>query len=165
MRLFTALWLPADAVAALLAACGDEPPGWRFAAPDTWHVTLAFHGEADPGRLARRLDAAAHGLAAPRLRVAGGGSFERVRWAGIEPAGALDPLVTAAGGDVAALVPHVTLLRRRARPGADAIADPPAPRVAPGPWWTPREVLLVATEPARGGVRYRTVHRVPLAGR
>ena len=165
MRLFTALWLPDEAVAALLAARGAEPAGWRFAAPETWHVTLAFHGEADPGPLARRLDAAAHGLVARRLRVAGGGSFERVRWAGIEPADALLPLVTAAGGGVAAFVPHVTLLRRRVRPGPEVVADPPAPRVPPGPWWTPREVLLAASEPARGGVRYRTVHRVPLAGR
>jgi RNA 2',3'-cyclic 3'-phosphodiesterase len=165
MRLFTALWLPAEAVTALLAARGLEPAGWRFAAPETWHVTLAFHGEADPGPLARRLDAAAHGLAVPRLRVAGSGSFERARWAGIEPVDALLPLVAAAGGDVAAFVPHVTLLRRRARPGPDAVADPPAPPAPPGPWWTAQEVLLAASEPARGGVRYRTVHRVPLAGR
>ena len=164
MRLFTALWPPAEAVDALEAAVGDAVPrGWRRTDPTTWHVTLAFHGEADPGVSARRLERAAHGLAAPRIRLLGAGAFDGVRWAGAEAEPSLEHLVTAAGGDVARFAAHVTVLRRRPRPGPDPETDPATPWSAHrGPWWRPEEVLLVASEPGRGGMRYRVVHRVPL---
>lgn len=175
MRLFTALWPADDAVSALVVALleggapGDgipAPRGWTAVDPSTWHVTLAFHGEADPGVLARRLDEQAHGRTAPVLRLAGAGAFPDVRWVGVEidPPEGLAGLLAAAGGNPARFVPHVTLLRRRARPGSDAEPDPPAPWSGHrGPGWTPHEVLLVASEPDRGGARYRVVHRVPLA--
>lgn len=168
MRLFTALWVPPDATSALVLdvpAPGAQDPGWTAVDPDTWHVTLAFHGEADPGVLARQLDGAVHGALAPRLRLAGSGSFPGVRWAGVEvrPAGGMAGLVEAAGGDPSRLVAHVTVLRRRARPGPGADPDPATPWCGHrGPWWRPAEVLLVASEPGRGGARYRVVHRVPL---
>ena len=119
MRLFTALWPPAEAVSALVAATGEPPPGWRAVDPASWHLTLAFHGEADPGVLARQLDRAAGGLAAPKLRIAGAGSFVGVRWAGVQVDAPerLAHLVTAAGGDPAEFVAHLTVLRRRRRPG------------------------------------------------
>lgn len=168
MRLFTALWPPAEAVSALVAATGEPPPGWRAVDPASWHLTLVFHGEADPGVLARQLDRAAGGLPAPRLRIAGAGAFSGVRWAGVQADAPerLAHLVTAAGGDPAEFVAHLTVLRRRRRPGPAADPAPAAPW-APheGPWWRPQEVLLMASEPAKGGSRYRPVHRVPLAGR
>lgn len=169
MRLFTALWPPPTVIDALEADVGDAVPrGWRRTDPTTWHVTLAFHGEADPGVAARRLEGSAHGVAAPRLRLAGAGAFDGVRWVGVEapsPDGrALDGLVEAAGGDVARFAAHVTVLRLRPRPGPHPETDPATPWSAHrGPWWRPGEVLLVASEPGRGGVRYRVVHRVPLA--
>jgi 2'-5' RNA ligase len=168
VRLFTALWPPDEAVAALAAdtATAGDSPGWRAVDPATWHLTLAFHGEADPGVLARRLDRAARGAPAPRLRIAGAGVFPGVRWAGTEAdtPEQLAGLVAAAGGDAVAFVPHLTVLRRRRRPGPGAEEDPPVPWAAhSGPWWRPEEVLLVASEPARGGPRYRPVHRVRLA--
>ncbi|WP_252436077.1 2'-5' RNA ligase family protein [Pseudonocardia humida] len=126
-----------------------------------------FYGEADPGVLARRLDRAALGLPAPRLRTAGAGAFDGVRWAGVqaEPAAELRGLVEVVGGQGERFVPHVTLLRRRARPGPAAVADPPTPWAGHGgPWWRPADLLLVSSEPARGGSRYRVVHRVPLQG-
>lgn len=164
MRLFTALWLPPAAVFALR---GDvtiaEPPGWRLTDPASWHITLAFHGEADAGVLARRLERSAHGAPAPRLRVAGAGRFPRVRWAGVEPADGLAELVGAAGGDLERFTAHVTVLLQRPRPGPRLDTDPPISWAAhTGPWWTPQEVLLVASDSARGGSRYRPVHRVPL---
>ncbi len=164
MRLFTALWPAPSAIDALAADAGDEVPrGWRRTDVTTWHVTLAFHGEGDPGVSARRLEGAAHDLAAPRLRLAGAGAFDGVRWAGVEAEAPLDGLVTAAGGDVARFVAHVTVLRRRPRPGPDPETDPATPWAEHrGPWWRPGEVLLVASEPGRSGVRYRVVHRVPL---
>jgi 2'-5' RNA ligase len=168
VRLFTALWLADDAVAALRAVADPDagPAGWRAVDPGSWHITLAFHGEADPGVLARRLDRAARDAAAPRVRVGGSGAFDGVRWAGVEaePGERLAGLVAAAGGAVDRFVAHVTVLRRRARPGPGADPDPPAPWAEHrGPWWTPPEVLLVSSEPGRSGPRYRVVHRVPLA--
>ena len=168
MRLFTALWPPPDAVAALAdgTAGVGEPRGWRVVAPPAWHVTLAFHGEADPGVLARRLERSARGARAPRLRIAGAGAFPGVRWAGVhcDAPELLARLVVVVGGEPAAVVPHVSVLRRRARPGPHAAAEPPAPWAGHlGPWWQPAEVLLVASEPARSGRRYRPVHRVALS--
>ncbi|MFC4945510.1 2'-5' RNA ligase family protein [Pseudonocardia sp. GCM10023141] len=168
MRLFTALWLPADVVASLQAdtAGPAAPRGWRLTAPRSWHITLAFHGEVDAGVHARRLERTAHGAPAPVLRLVGSGAFPRVRWAGVETGagGELTDLVAAAGGDRALFVAHVTVLRMRARPGRDADPDPvPWWAGHTGRWWTPPEVLLVASEPAKGGPRYQVVHRVPLA--
>lgn len=164
MRLFTAIWLPPAAVAALQADVPTaEPAGWRYTDPSSWHVTLAFHGEADAGVLARRLEKAAHGAPAPRLRVIGAGAFPRVRWAGVEPAGVLSELVSAAGGDLERFVAHVTVLLQRPRPGPHLDAEPAISWSAhTGPWWTPPEVLLVASESAKGGSRYLPVHRVAL---
>jgi RNA 2',3'-cyclic 3'-phosphodiesterase len=166
VRLFTALWPPPEAVEALAAAVAlpVPPSGWRLTDPSTWHVTLAFHGEDDPGVLARRLERAARGVPAPRLRLAGAGAFPGVRWAGVEATAPLHPLVTAAGGEPARFVAHVTVLRRRSRPGPSPEAEPSTPwSEHRGPWWRPAEVLLVASEPGRGGMRYRVVHRVSLA--
>lgn len=172
MRLFTALWPPPEAVTALAAATtgADEPAGWRAVDPTSWHVTLAFHGEADPGVLARRLERAASGVLAPLLRISGAGAFPGVRWAGVDVGvqgdgpGLLSALVGAVGGDPTALVPHVTVLRWRSKPGPGAVAEPPAPWAGHrGPWWRPAEVLLVAGVPGRAGRRYRPVHRVELA--
>jgi 2'-5' RNA ligase len=166
VRLFTAFWLPDDAVDALLEATAAEPPpGWRAVDPGSWHITLAFHGEADPGVMARRLDRAALDRPAPRLRVAGAGAFDGVRWAGVqaEPEADLHDLVELAGGSAEEFVGHVTVLRRRRRPGPAAAADPPTPWAQHrGPWWRPADLLLVASEQARVGSRYRVVHRVPL---
>jgi RNA 2',3'-cyclic 3'-phosphodiesterase len=167
MRLFTALWPPPEAVAALAADVGPgpAPPGWRATDPGTWHVTLAFHGEADPGVQARGLERAAHLAAAPRLRLAGAGTFPGVAWAGVEaaPGGDLLALVLAAGGDPSRFVGHVTVLRARRRPAPDAGQGSPSWSAHRGPWWRAAEVLLVASEPGRGGSRYRVVHRVRLA--
>ena len=165
MRLFTALWPPGDVVEALAADVGAPPPGWRLQDPSAWHVTLAFHGDADPGVLARRLDASAHGALAPRMRMAGAGAFEGVRWAGVEADGRFDGLVAAAGGDTARFVAHLTVLRLRSRPGPEGDTVAAAPwSTHVGRWWRPAEVLLAASEPARGGSRFRVVHRVPLSG-
>ena len=169
VRLFTALWVPPAASAALrgITSADPVPLGWRAVDPETWHLTLAFHGEAEAERLASALHAAALGAPAPRLRLQGAGNFRGVQWVGVqaEPADRLRALVEAAGGDPAEFVPHVTLLRRRGRS-----RQPPPDRLPwadhHGPWWHPADVLLVRSEPGgspgRGGSRYRIVHRVPL---
>lgn len=172
MRLFTAVWPSPEATAALDRALAGGPPwhpdgGWRPVPARRRHVTLAFHGDDEPGPRARALDAALAGLPAPRLRLAGIGTFPGVVWAGVRadgpgPGGPLHDLAAAAGADPAAFRPHLTLARRsrsdeRHRP---ALAGPSP---APGPWWTPAEVLLVRSDPGRDGPVYTPVHRVPLA--
>jgi 2'-5' RNA ligase len=161
MRLFTAVWPPADALDRLGDAVAGiaDLPGWRPVPRERWHLTLAFHGEDDPDRRAADLDALA-GAPSPRLRLAGSGSFPGVLWAGLQTLdrAALDALVAGAGGDPATFVGHLTLARRSGRRGG----RPAVPDVPPGPWWSPGEVLLVASERDAAGLRYRPVHRVPL---
>jgi RNA 2',3'-cyclic 3'-phosphodiesterase len=176
VHLFIGLWPSPEAVAALatdLLPAGEppagEPPGWRLVPVEYWHVSLAFHGCADPGVLARRLEHRVSGAVAPRLRIAGAGASPGVRWAGVEADSGedrerLEGLVTLAGADPATFVPHVSVLRRRQRPGRGAEPDPRPVRDGHcGPWWCPGEVLLVASERVRGVPRYRPVHRVRLA--
>lgn len=170
MRLFTALWPSQAAVDALRsdldAAGADWPPeGWRATAPSRWHLTLCFHGDADPGMLARQLDQCAAGCVAPRLRLAGAGFLPRVAFAsvfGAEPAddAALGGLVAAAGGNPAGFLPHVTVARAR-RGRAWPTTTGPVHRHR-GPWWQPGEVHLVSSEQGPGPLRYRVQHRVPL---
>ncbi len=165
MRLFTAIWPPPRVVEELSAAlAGAQPPALRRLDPAGWHLTLCFHGEADPDVELRRLGRLA-GLAAPRLRLAGGGAFPGVLYAAVVPAGpgdreALDALVAAAGGEMGRFVPHLTLGRnreRRRRPTVPvALAD------HRGSWWTPAEVTLVASEPGSTGSRYQVTGRAPL---
>lgn len=111
-RLFTALWPSAEAVHALhaeLTADRQWPPeGWRPVPTARWHVTLSFHGDAEAGVLARRLEARAEGLAAPWLRLAGSVSLPRVAAAGVL-SGPLDPDADPGGP---------------ADPAADPTADP-----------------------------------------
>lgn len=170
MRLFTALWVPPAAAAALRVVTPPAavPPGWRAVDPETWHLTLAFHGEAEPEQLAPALYAAVHGAPAPWLRLAGAGSFRGVYWIGVQARleQQLAALVDAVGGNLTEFVPHVTLLRRRGRDRRPGPQRPPWSEHR-GPWWRPAHVLLVRSEPSRngqgrGGSHYRVVHRVPL---
>jgi 2'-5' RNA ligase len=164
MRLFTALVPPAAAVADMAAAlAGPVPAGWRRVDPAGWHVTLVFHGEADPTAVAAALDGVA-GMPAPRLRIDGTGAFPGVRYARVvaEPPAALHALVAAMGGDVARFVPHLTVLRRRGQGHPESPAR--LPRLV-GPWWVADDVVLMASERRPEGPVYTVVHRAGLAVR
>lgn len=163
MRLFTALWPPADAVAHLRAALPVRwPDGVRPVPPERWHVTLRFSGDdADAAECARRLRSVA-GAPAPRLRLAGGGAFPGVLWAGVRPRGpadaaALSALATALGADPARFRPHLSVARTRRDAPPDHL---PGYR---GPLWTAGEVRLVAGERTADGARYRVVDVAALA--
>lgn len=176
-RLFTALWLPPGVVAELEAALSQAgppggthrhrwpPEGWRAIPSRRWHVTLCFHGEADPGVLARRLDSGATGLTAPRLRLAGAVSQGAVTAAAVHPAGpqdaaAMADLVAAAGADAGTHRPHVSVARTSRRSDSPP-AGGPLDRFV-GSWWRPGEVCLVRSEISSGSPRYTVLHRVPL---
>jgi RNA 2',3'-cyclic 3'-phosphodiesterase len=81
MRLFVAIAPPDEALAELeraVAPLRPEWPGLRWAGPDRWHVTLAFLGEVDEGRLDGlhgRLERAAGRYRWPRIRIGRGGAF------------------------------------------------------------------------------------------
>lgn len=173
MRLFTALWPPPHVLEALVADLATDPT-WapsalRTVSPTRWHVTLCFHGEAEPTVELERL-AGLSELAAPRLRLAGGGAFPGVLYAAVHPAGdadhrALTALVTAAGGEPGRFVGHLTLGRSTLGRGRDRRRRPVVPAALAahrGPWWAPAEVTLVASEPGAGGGRYTVLGRAPL---
>ncbi|MEU4559300.1 2'-5' RNA ligase family protein [Actinoplanes sp. NPDC023936] len=139
MSLFVAIFPPEDVRRDLASSV----PAIRSRA-DKWHVTLAFLGDADPTLVAPALGRAS--LGDPfTLRLAGGGRFRSVVWAGL-------------GGDVAALGalrervvgclagfpiddrefhPHLTVSYRYSASILDGLADYAGPE-----WWV-RGVSLV----------------------
>ena len=143
MRLFVAVYPPADAVTELsgyVAGLHTVRAGARPTRPDTRHVTLAFLGEVPEPRLAdvtAAVDLAA-GTGHPLdLRIAGGGSFghgrHTVLWAGLT--GAVPELVELARAVRRALArarlpydrkppnPHLTIARPGDRLPAEALAE------------------------------------------
>lgn len=139
------------------------PPGsWRPVDRERRHVTLRFHGDADPGALAGTLRPRLAGLPAPTLCLAGAGIFGTALWLGVVPATGpgqhadrWSGLVAAVGADPADHVAHLTVGRARGRPAA----VPDGLEGRPGPSWTPGEVVLVAS-----GSPYGVLERFPLVG-
>lgn len=176
-RLFTALWPPPQAISELEAALSPPgppggvvahswpPEGWRAIPSRRWHVTLCFHGDADAGVLARRLESHATGLVSPWLRLAGAVSLGSVIAAVVHPAGpedaaAMAELVVAAGADRDTHLPHLSVARTSRRSDSPP-AGGPLDRFT-GSWWRPAEVCLVRSESPSGSPRYTVLHRVPL---
>ncbi|MEU7981825.1 RNA 2',3'-cyclic phosphodiesterase [Micromonospora sp. NPDC049081] len=186
MRLFVAVHPPPSAVADLTArvsrlrvgTAGAAGLDVRLAQPAHLHVTLAFLGEVEPGRLpevAGALGAAAEAARAgwthpPRLRLGGGGLFGQGRttvlW--VDVRGEVTALRTLAGliraeldraglpYDGKPFRPHLTV----ARPGdrldpSEVDADRLALDAHLGPWWPADELVLVHSRPGP--------HHTPLA--
>jgi 2'-5' RNA ligase len=161
MRLFVALALPEQARTDLVRAVDDVRrasgplDGLRWAAPERWHLTLAFLGEVpDPkvptvtSSIGRKV--ARH--AALRLGVAGSGRFgRRVLWVGIAgdvPALGRLAAAVAAGARRAGVAvedrpyrAHLTIARSEGL--ADLVPLAEALAAYTGPTWTAGEVLLV----------------------
>jgi 2'-5' RNA ligase len=171
VRLFAAVFPPPPALETL----HDVVRRWRpelsqltWVAPELWHVTLAFYGEVperDVDGVRALVEAGAHGRPPLRLQIAGGGCFPergdpRVLWAGV--AGDLEPLseiARAVAPDDRPFHPHLTLARVRRRPAE--LAGPLASLAAlDGPAFTADEVVLMHSEPGRGG---SPRHYTPLA--
>jgi 2'-5' RNA ligase len=154
MRLFVAVDPSPEAIADLTAAARELRIG-RRARPDRWHVTVAFLGEVDDGRLPEVRTAVARAAArarAGRLRIAGGGRFgDAILWAGL--AGDIDALRDLSAsvhvevgidGDGRPYRPHLTLARRgSADTPADLHADIAALDCYRGPDWPLDEVRLL----------------------
>lgn len=182
MRLFVALVPPAAALAELDAATAPLRPGrpdLRWTGPDDWHLTLAFLGEVDPGRLAglsARLERAAGRHAALDLSIRGAGAFPgpgraRLLWAGIDgdhiALGRLAASVGAGARRAGAPPPdegrryraHLTLARCReradVRPLVEALAG------FAGSTWNASQVELIRSNPGRQP-RYEATGSWPL---
>jgi RNA 2',3'-cyclic 3'-phosphodiesterase len=167
MRLFFALW-PGERVRASLAHVAGtfaSLAGARPVSDAKIHLTLAFLGEVDPGRLADVRDAAKQ-TRAPRfelvLDVAGSFRKTGVAWAGPSrvPAAlgdlhsSLDLALRARGFALEArpFAAHVTLARKISA----AVPQAPIPAIR----WRPKDFALVRSETGTG--RYTVIETWPL---
>lgn len=178
-RLFTAFAPPeteldalAARVAAIAPAAASVVPDLRWTPRASWHVTLCFHGEDDIAARWAVLRPRLTGLPAPTLRLAGGGTFGGVLWAGVRPAGpadaaALAALAESAGADPAEYTAHLTVGRWRSRPNVRINTRALAGLLADytGEWFAPGEVALMRSEPGPRGPEYHVEQRLVLAGR
>lgn len=169
-RVFFALWPDADVAQALHAAgrMAHTTCGGRLMRRDTLHMTLAFLGDVDPGKMDVACDAAAKvGAGETPLRLTidrlGYWQHNHIVWAGCSqtPPG-LATLAADLGGHLRCggfaleerpFVAHATLLRDAACAGV----PPPAPIV-----WNVAEFVLVESQPAAAGAHYRILRRWPL---
>lgn len=171
LRLFFAVWPDAAAREALLRLARDTQAvaGGRATAPQSLHVTLAFLGSVEDGRLPG-LAAVADAVAATARPFTltldrGGGARARGGVAWIEAAAPPEALLQlqarlAAGlaeigfvPDTRRFRPHVTLARK--------VVHAAVPACAPIRWEV-TELVLNASEPAPGGSRYTTLATWPL---
>jgi RNA 2',3'-cyclic 3'-phosphodiesterase len=180
VRLFVAVDLPGRVrqhLEAGIASLRASMDGWRWTPSEQWHLTLAFLGEVDDGRLpelTRRMGMAARRHEPFELSLAGMGAFNSLRRARI--------LWVGAGGDRESLTrladsvsagarrakitleerryrPHMTLGRRRAPADVSDLLD--AGRDYGGPSWTVDEFVLVQSHLGRV-VRHDVRERFPL---
>lgn len=137
-RLFVALDLPEDVVAALERLC-EGLPGVRWSEPEQFHLTLRFIGEVEQGTFYEIGEALAGVSHAPfELALKGLGQFPprgapHTLWAGVEdPSGSLPSLrrrieraLVEAGlePERRKFSPHVTLGRFRSPPPEDRLGS------------------------------------------
>jgi RNA 2',3'-cyclic 3'-phosphodiesterase len=166
MRLFFAVWPPPETARALhqWARGVERRAGGRLTALENLHLTLAFLGEAEPGRAmvaARTVNAARHALPIERARY---WRHNRIVWVGPnETPAALQGLATRLCAALAAegfaleerpFAAHVTVLRKASSPGA----LPALPELE----WPVNEFALVRSSTGAEGVRYETLERFAL---
>lgn len=163
-RLFTAIVPAAAAVDALAARMAGVPgaPGMRWVPAGQWHVTLGFFGTDNVAARQAWLEPRLRGMVAPRIRLAGSGTFRGVLWGGIAGED-VTTLAEAAGASEQrrAFHPHVTLARGRPPGGLDRLAEYLQPHC--GPSWLVTEVVLLRSDPGERGVVHTPVAHYPLS--
>ncbi|TDP97287.1 RNA 2',3'-cyclic phosphodiesterase [Labedaea rhizosphaerae] len=165
-RLFTALVPPEPVLDDLAAALGPLDSPLRAESRAGWHITLGFYGDGDdPVARTKWLVQAVDGLAAPRLRLHGFGTFPKVGWAGVEADDALDRLARAAGAGVERpYKPHLTLARWKQEEQERGRAALESLEGYSSPWWVATEVVLMASTRTAEGAVYTPVARCVLSG-
>lgn len=168
MRLFFALWPPVQTAHALAQWTHQVAHGAGGAptASDKIHLTLAFLGEADPGKAynaAQRVQGAPHALPIDHAQY---WKHNKIVWVGPQTTPApLDALVGRLHGALREhgfaledrpFAAHVTLLRKAKPPQS----LPTLPRVE----WPVNEMLLVRSRTSPKGSTYEPVERFPLQG-
>lgn len=166
MRLFFALWPPAETAQALALWTHEvaQGTGGTPTASDKIHLTLAFLGEADPGKAynaAQRVQGARHVLPIDHAHY---WKHNKIVWVGPQtmPA-ALAALVDRLHGSLKdhgfvleerPFAAHITLLRK-AKP-------PPSLPALPHVDWPVSEMLLVRSRTSPKGSTYEPVERFAL---
>lgn len=166
MRLFFALWPPAETAQALArwASEAHTQSGGRLTAVENIHLTLAFLGEADPAKAAaaaRCVSGRRHDLPIDAARYV---KKNEMVWVGCATvpsqlaslAADLRNALTAAGFalEERPFAAHVTLLRKARMPKS----IPPLPRVE----WPVDEFILVRSHTSAKGSIYEPVERFKL---
>ena len=166
MRLFFALWPPAKTAHALAQWTHEvaQGTGGTPTASDKIHLTLAFLGEADPGKAynaAQRAQGARHVLPIDHAHY---WKHNKIVWVGPQTVPApLTALVGRLHGSLREhgfvledrpFAAHITLLRKAKAPQS----FPPLPRVE----WPVNEMLLVRSRTSPKGSTYDPVERFPL---
>lgn len=180
-RVFVAVGVPTHVVSAIdeaVAPLRDRYQQLRWTRPDAWHVTLAFLGDVEAGRVEAveaavrtAVDDVATGPVAVRLG-APGHFNRRVLWLAVEdePDGALASLGAAVQRRLVAAAlpcdekpvhPHVTLARTRGRERVPRGAQDDLPHVEGS--WEVESVSVLRSHLGEGGSRYEELAGIPLA--
>jgi RNA 2',3'-cyclic 3'-phosphodiesterase len=166
VRLFFALWPPAETAQVLQrwAAAVGEQSGGKLTPMENIHLTLAFLGEAEPGKAraaARRIKAGRHALPIDAARYVKKNEMVWVAPAAMPPELAalacdLHRELRAAGFvlEERPFAAHITVIRKARMPKS----IPPLPRVA----WPVDEFLLVRSHTSPKGSTYEPLERFPL---
>lgn len=168
MRLFVAVWPPAE-VQDLIAGI-ERPPvdGLRWTTADQWHVTLRFLGDCDEARARSafaRITAAAASAAMGPVTGRFGRRILHVPVAGLDRVAAATAAATGHVGVPAGerdFDGHLTLARvrdTRRRPPVDLAPLTGWPLAAT---WPVTEIALVRSVLGPGGARYDTLATRPL---
>jgi 2'-5' RNA ligase len=168
VRLFFALWPPAKTAHALAQWTHEvaHGAGGTPTASDKIHLTLAFLGEADPGKAynaAQRVQGARHALPIDHAQY---WKHNKIVWVGPQAMPApLAALVNRLHGSLKEhgfmleerpFAAHITLLRKAKAPPS----LPALPRVD----WPVNEMLLVRSRTSPKGSTYEPLERFPLQG-
>ncbi|MGD9997462.1 MAG: RNA 2',3'-cyclic phosphodiesterase [Ilumatobacteraceae bacterium] len=161
-RLFLAVWPPDDVVEELRLLHRKDQRGVRFVAPENWHITLRFVGDADPGGVVAALDGAMFEPTTARLGPGVDVLDERVLVVPVQGLDAIAHTVRTRTRDIGEPAPkrfvgHLTIARVKPRA--------PMPRVLGalvGAEFDVDEVALVQSRLHPDGARYETIETWPV---
>ena len=162
-RLFACLWPPDHVRSALESLHRKDQVGARFVAPEQWHVTLRFFGNAEPQPVAAALGGARFEATTVRLGPAvdvGNGRTLFIPAAGADELASEVVRVTRDLGDRpprARFLGHVTIARLKPRANMPRVLGELVD-VA----WVPEEVALVESRLRPEGARYETLDTWPI---